>query len=264
MVFRISGRTISVNPASALAGSRGIRRPTKHGRGDAEQPPVRRVTSRTAASGSSTCRPKRAFQPVTAPTSPERGTRPASIPRKPITLRLSTPRCCSACRLAAEGTARCSRRKPTASGSATISTVADSVPPSSRWRLAEETFRCTRSRSGQCRCSTARVAERLAAPDPDPEFSLHNRRTARRMGLANQDFGRGDQSAWGDQGTAQADGRLRRRYGLDLERDRQAGRRLVTRGGRAGGRARLPDGCGRRRGWPPKPWRWSSRSAIRR
>ena len=101
------------------------------------------------------------------------------------------------------------------------------------------------------------LAERLAAPDPWPGiFSTCIAGPRRALGLADDDW----VEVTSPHGAIKAQLRLmdgcRPRYGLDLERDRQAGRRLVAGGRRAGGGARLSDQsrhwrafCPRRRGY---------------
>ena len=84
------------------------------------------------------------------------------------------------------------------------------------------------------------LAERLAAPDPGPQLPLHEPAHRRRAGARRRRLGRGHQPARPDPGPAAADGRLCREHGLDLERHRQAGRRLGPGAGCARGRARLP------------------------
>ena len=61
-----------------------------------------------------------------------------------------------------------------------------------------------------------------------------------RMGLADGDWVEVDQPAWRTRRPAPADGRLRREHRLDLERDRQARRRLGPGGRCARGEQRLP------------------------
>ena len=84
------------------------------------------------------------------------------------------------------------------------------------------------------------LAERLAAPDPRRQPALHEPGARRRARHQRRRLGVDRQPHRPRQGAGEADGRRQCRHGVDLERHRQAGRRLGPRPRRAGSHARLP------------------------
>ena len=143
-----------------------------------------RPTSPTAASGSSTWRPRRATSSrSTAPISPARASSACSTPRH-RSRSTSTPRRCSASGSRRRATAPCSRRTATASASAPTSTRCRSgISRSSRRRSPTTDYPAARDHpAADADVPQLGLAERLAAPDPDPQLPLHepaHRRRAR-------------------------------------------------------------------------------------
>ena len=79
------------------------------------------------------------------------------------------------------------------------------------------------------------LAERLAAPDPRREPASSPSRAGRVARHRRRRLGRGDEPSRQHHRAGEADGRRQPRHGVDLERDRQAARRLESRRRRARG-----------------------------
>ena len=201
-----------------------------------------RPTSPTAASGSSTCRPRRATSSrSTAPISPGRASWACST-RRHRSRSTSTPRRCSASGSPPQGHGAV---QPPDSHRERIRTHFDPLPfwyqPFEQAAFADADFplHAITQRPMPMYHSwgsqNAWLRQILAR-----NFLYMNRRTGAELGLADGDW----VEVTSPHGRTRAQLRLMdgcaERHGLDLERDRQAGRRLGSGAGCARGRARLP------------------------
>ena len=204
---------------------------------------ARRATSRTAASGITSCRPTQRYYKMANRAYLDCARELGFVADAPSRSCCSSmPRRCSDSASPHRATARSSRRTATASASRRY------FDPLPFWYEPFEqaavdrtaTFRCTRSPSGRCACTTWGSQNAWLRQIPAGTACTCIARTAASAGLADDDW----VVVESPHGRIKAQIRLmdgvQPRHGLDLERDRQAARRVAPERRCAGGRTRLP------------------------
>ena len=225
----------SAGPASARWPACAARTATQERPRRAQPGPARALHRERLLLAARTSRPRRSyFKPATAPTRTGRSPWASPTRRSPT----SSSSIASRCRNSGSrprAMARASRRSTSASASrALLRPLPVWYPPLRRRRRRGGLPAPRRHPAPDGDVPLLGLAERLAAADPRRERALRPGPVCEALGFGTATGSRVDSRARPHQGAGGPHGRRRTRHGLDLERHRQARRRLGARPRRAG------------------------------